>query len=908
MHTPKTTRPAALSLKTRFALAVGVLILVTAGLLTTASMLVIQRGIENVIGDRQSTLIQQVAAELDDKFKLRTTALTRLALDFGGASGAQPQRLQAMLEQHHSLDALFDNFAIFGLDGEQIANLDRPDSRGKLNVAKRDYFKQTLLTRAPVISQPIRSQISGRPLVLMTAPILDSQNRITAVLAGTIDLARGSFTKDVSVSRIGKSGYFYILTKDGVFVSHPDETRLLKNSRELAGRSPSIDLALGGLEGTVRSFTRDGVEALVSFKHLASTDWIVAAVYPVDEAFAPVRQVRLNAILIVIVLMLVIAPVAWLVIDHQLVPLQQLRDRMLRARDDRSPIVVPLVHKFDEIGDLARAFDALMRERERVERSLAESEKNLRMIADNLPALVGYVDRTEHFVFGNHRYQAVFGISAATIPGRSVLEVIGAEVYAVSQPYVRAALNGNAVRFERQVMRHGIQQWDRVAYIPDINPSGEVDGFFLLVEDITELKATQQIMASSEKRIRTITDNMPALIGYIDTEQRYRFCNSYKMNPGMNPEDIIGHTVGEVFGTEFHTEIAPHIAAALAGKTVSFERHAHEFGASKYLQYEFIPDLGSETGVMGIYTMVTDISQRKEAELTVASRERLLRAVTDNLPALVSFIDLEGRFQFANRPHEIWFNRPLAQIRGHLISTMLGAELNVLHQQHFAQAVLGQTVEYAFETMRSGGLRHYHATYVPQFDEQADIMGISCLVNDITDAKLVEQQLSALARFDTLTGLPNRSQLNDRINDAVERSVRNQRSIAVMYLDVDNFKAINDSLGHHGGDAVLKQFALRLSACVRLTDTVGRMAGDEFVIVLEGLQHDAESTLVAQKIVRAMERPFDIDGSLRVVTASIGIAVSHGKKVSAESILKKADEALYRAKKAGRNTYSCLAM
>ena len=365
---------AVISIKTRIAIAAGLLFLVTASLLAAAAIVVIERGLENIMSDRQSSLINQVASELDRKLALRKTILNRLARDLTTIHNSQPEQLQQALEQHHSLDGLFTNFLIFNARGEELANMDKSGGSSKVNASSRDYFKETMRTRASVLSQPVRGLITGRPLVAMTAPIFDTQGAVTGMLVGTLDLGRNSFIKDISINRIGKTGYFYLLTQSGIYVAHPDDTRLLTNVYDRKGASPAISLALGGFQGTTKSTTRFGIEALFSFKKLSSTDWVVAAIYPTKEAFEPVSKVVFNAILIALLLTCLLVPLAWWLIGRQLVPLQQLRNRMLNTHDDATPIVVPFAHKYDEIGDLARAFDDLMRERARVTRALAESE------------------------------------------------------------------------------------------------------------------------------------------------------------------------------------------------------------------------------------------------------------------------------------------------------------------------------------------------------------------------------------------------------------------------------------------------------------------------------------------------------------------------------------------------------
>ena len=304
--------------------------------------------------------------------------------------------------------------------------------------------------------------------------------------------------------------------------------------------------------------------------------------------------------------------------------------------------------------------------------------------------------------------------------------------------------------------------------------------------------------------------------------------------------------------------------------------------------------------------MVLDITERKNAELRQAAGEKLLRTLTDNLPALVAFIDHNERFQFNNQVYAQWLNKPLTQISGHAMREVYGEKNYQLYKPYFDQALRGEKVEFEFEAPRNGEPHFFRAAYAPQVDDDGSISGVCSMISDITALKKVENQLRILARFDSLTGLPNRNQFEEKLEEAIARSRRSKKPMALMFLDIDYFKSINDSIGHHGGDVVLQQFARRLLQSVRKTDTVSRLAGDEFTIILEGLQNEDETRVVAGKIVEAMREVFTIGDETRSVTTSIGIAVRRPDEVSAEALLRRADEALYLAKSAGRNTFESM--
>lgn len=184
-------------------------------------------------------------------------------------------------------------------------------------------------------------------------------------------------------------------------------------------------------------------------------------------------------------------------------------------------------------------------------------------------------------------------------------------------------------------------------------------------------------------------------------------------------------------------------------------------------------------------------------------------------------------------------------------------------------------------------------------DKRRIIIGI---VRDITQRKQSEEKLLFLAQFDILTGLPNRALLMDRLKGAVLRAIRTRDAMAVMCINVDGFRNINDTLGHHAGDVLLRQVAERLSQAVRKSDTVARLSGDEFTVILEALNYPIIDTRdVAEKILAAMRNPFDLGGHHVSITVSIGLALHASSDTDVDGLLRRAEEAMRRAKAGGKN-------
>ncbi|MBV8635676.1 MAG: diguanylate cyclase, partial [Burkholderiaceae bacterium] len=359
----------------------------------------------------------------------------------------------------------------------------------------------------------------------------------------------------------------------------------------------------------------------------------------------------------------------------------------------------------------------------------------------------------------------------------------------------------------------------------------------------------------------------------------------------------------ELFGEEAYATIQPHVERVLAGEKVVFERLALERGAGCYSLYHYVPDTDDHGNVLGFYAMVLDITPRRTAELQLAAQEKLLRGLTDHLPALVSYIDREERFQFNNQPYEAWLGKPLSEITGKHVREACGDEAYFKYKRFFDQALDGKRTDFAFANEYEDGKRYFNASYIPQFDEAGTVIGVCCMINDITEIKKVELQLIKLARVDSLTGLPNRVQFDESLKRAIARSRRGGLAMALMYLDIDRFKSINDTYGHQTGDEALVEFARRLQASVRKTDIVARLSGDEFVIILEEMKNESEVEIVANKIIAAMGPPFMLGGVEYRVTTSIGIAVLHDGDPDSQALLRRADKALYHAKAAGRNAF-----
>ena len=305
------------------------------------------------------------------------------------------------------------------------------------------------------------------------------------------------------------------------------------------------------------------------------------------------------------------------------------------------------------------------------------------------------------------------------------------------------------------------------------------------------------------------------------------------------------------------------------------------------------------------HLVMRDVSARRDAEARIAGSERRLRAITDNVPALICYIDRELRFRFVNATYEAWFGVSPAAMIGRPVDEFLAPGHLQARRSNMEQVLGdGERLSFEFMTELNGRKRHLRSLYVADRGAGGQVQGVYVLTMDVTEQKAIEASLNKLVRFDHLTGLLNRQPFEDRLDEAVRGTQRGQGSLAVLFIDVDHFKAINDNRGHAAGDAVLKEFARRLQRAVRGSDTVARLAGDEFVVLLERVRGPEQAEQVAAKVCAEMQAPFVLDDGYLSVSASVGAAWCDGARVlSASRMMAAADAALYEAKRAGRNTY-----
>lgn len=461
--------------------------------------------------------------------------------------------------------------------------------------------------------------------------------------------------------------------------------------------------------------------------------------------------------------------------------------------------------------------------------------------------------------------------------------------------------------------------------------AGAIQGGVVVFRDVTDQRETQETLRRSEERFALaiagsqdgIWDYSPvtgaawfsprfkALLGYRDDE----FPNDIQFwKSRMLPEDHAASTA-QFFDYE----------AGRCDRIENIQRFRHKNGQLVYLSNRATGIRGEDGKIHRLVGAATDITSQKERENELAEllnqltgtqaqikyahdeMERyatLLRSLTDAMPALVSFIDRQERYAYCNKEYQDVFGVEPDAIIGRTIEDVVEAEIYEVVKPYLEKALKGQEVTFVRPLIAQGERRYIEQRYIPEIRADGKVMGFYAIGWDITERHKREQHLSTEAATDPLTGLLNRRAMMAAMNEEALHWKGGDISGAVLYLDIDRFKQINDRMGHDAGDGVLKIFAERVRAIVRNSDKVARLGGDEFVILLTARDGEDSAKRIANTLLTRMLTPVEWGGAAITVTTSIGIALINQPDLSAQQMLKEADIALYEAKSAGRATFA----
>ncbi len=427
-----------------------------------------------------------------------------------------------------------------------------------------------------------------------------------------------------------------------------------------------------------------------------------------------------------------------------------------------------------------------------------------------------------------------------------------------------------------------------------------VSGLLLIAATHERVEALDELHLSDR-----IIDASPEHIAVITPEHIYRRVNAAHLRAhGLSARSVVGRQVAELLGHDVYRQLVrPNLQRAFAGTEVRYNAWFNYAGAGRrHMLVTYLPLAnGGSQRIEGVAMLSRDITDIKEAE----EKLQLAASVIENTPEGVLITDAAQRV--------ISVNPAFVRNTGYSIEEIVGQNPSILssgrHDRAFYQR-MWSTIEdkgswqgEIWNRRKNGDIYVEWLSVVAIRNAAGTVSHYAGLFSDITTQEHVRDRLHNLAYYDALTDLPNRELFNDRLENALAQARREGRQVGVMFLDLDRFKQINDSLGHAVGDELLKAVADILLSCVRESDTVARLGGDEFTILMAGVTLEDDVTLVAHKIVAALACPLTVAGHELRTSASIGTAIFPSDGSDAETLLRNADVAMYTAKQAGRNMF-----
>jgi len=427
-------------------------------------------------------------------------------------------------------------------------------------------------------------------------------------------------------------------------------------------------------------------------------------------------------------------------------------------------------------------------------------------------------------------------------------------------------------------------------------------------------RAALAALRESEERFRLLLDSSPEAIFGVDTRGICTFVNPACLDMlGYTQEEMLGKSVHPLIhhtypdGRPYPKEDCHIRCSTLQGQSthVDYEVHWRKDGSSFPVEYWSHP-MYRNGELVGAVINFVDISERRRAEKALRDSEARFRAMAEHSADWIWSLDTGGRYTYSNQQGAAILGYPVDAFLAMDTEIMVHPDDLPLRNETLRNALAAQD-GWRNVVLRwrhqNGSYRTFESSASALFSEAGQLIGFQGVDRDITERRQAEARIEFLASHDVLTGLPNRVLLRDRFEHALAVADRSRSRLAMLFLDLDKFKLVNDTLGHAAGDRLLLEVVARLSRCVRESDTISRHGGDEFILLLNGIPDQEAAERIASKILAHLAEPVEIDGHLLNASCSIGIAIYPDDGQDFDGLLQKADMAMYNAKDAGRNTY-----
>ncbi|MEC1759865.1 PAS domain S-box protein [Schinkia azotoformans] len=570
--------------------------------------------------------------------------------------------------------------------------------------------------------------------------------------------------------------------------------------------------------------------------------------------------------------------------------------------------------KFDKEEAILTLFKDIT-DRKKIERDLKKSQKNLADIymALNESSIVAITNEEGIIEFANDQFCKISKYSREELIGQNhrILKS-GYHSKEFFENLWETIKEGEIWRGEiRNKAKDGTLYWVESTIVPFLNEEGKPYQYVAIRNNITERKQAEEDLRHSEERYRKLVEMSPEPI-IVHTDGIIQFVNNagLKVFKVGSIEELIGkHVLNFVHPEDLKKVIARMQSLEEIGTIEDFieERIVLYDGSTINLEVSGVGIIYE--GKPSVQLLLRDLTERKKIEEALRQSEKKYRLIAENMTDLVTIMDSKGFVKYASPSHEFVLGFSPKAYEGKVAFDFIHPE-DLRHVQSQFSKMIKTKVSHSVE------FRHKHANGdwiwieskgTPIGHKDGEIQHIHVVSREITERIMYEEKLSYMAYHDLLTGLPNRRLFQEKLKQSLLEAERYHRKLAVMYMDIDKFKQINDTLGHDVGDELLVQFAQRVKECLRESDTLGRQGGDEFTILLPEIQKETDAVNIAKRILYSLQEPWSVKEHAFHITSSIGIAYYPADGITGNQLIKHADKALYGAKEDGRNNFKTYA-
>ncbi|MBN1473632.1 MAG: PAS domain S-box protein [Syntrophaceae bacterium] len=557
-------------------------------------------------------------------------------------------------------------------------------------------------------------------------------------------------------------------------------------------------------------------------------------------------------------------------------------------------------------------------ERRQMEETIRLSEEKYRTILEEMKEGYFELDTDGTFTFVNEAQCQNMGYSKEELIGMNHRQFQSAEsIREARRIFKEIYRTGKTIQLlDVEIIRKDGQKiYNETAVSPIRGKDGKITGFRGISRDVTERRKMEETIRRSEEKYRTILETMQESYFEVDLDGNLTYVNpAMHKGLGFTKEELIGKHY-RIFTDEANVKELYKIYNQIY-KTGEPVRTA-DFEFIKKDKTTLIAETSASLIVdaagkpVGFRGVSHDVTERRKMDEAIRQSEEKYRATVNEVDEWYFEIDLDGNVVFINDAVVRSVGYPKEMIIGlNYKSFITKDQSNDIIKVFLDVYDTGESIKnFPYEFVHPNGtVTYFELSIFPKKDQDDKITGFRGVGHDITERKRSEEKLNYIATHDLLTGLPNRMLLMDRLKMATAQAKRTDQKLALMMLDLDNFKTVNDSLGHMVGDELLKEIALRLSGRLRQNDTISRLGGDEFIILLPAIDQAEDAIEVAKIILESFEQPFVCNEHVLSCTISIGIAIYPDDAQDTEALLKNADAAMYYVKAHGRNGYHLFAL